>query len=145
MKKNFKKKFLKKLKKVFKKVIKSFLKSSKNWRNIACVEMGFPHLPRPPALSLHLFSCRKLSFGLGWICYCNPTFYCYYFWRLALCAFIRKYIISSPRRRMAVRYNACQHRCVRWAWPVSADFRAKMENIYISLKRSLSHSAVRCV
>ena len=46
-------------------------------RNIACAEMGFPHLPQPPVPSLklwlHLFSCRKLSFGLGWICYCNPS------------------------------------------------------------------------
>ena len=57
------------------------------WK-IACVEMGFPHLPQPPEPSLklwlHLFSCWKLSFGLGWICYCN-------------CAFIREYIYFIKR------------------------------------------------
>ena len=57
------------------------------------------HDPRAPSVKLwlHLFPVEN-CLGLGWLCYCHPAFCCYHFRRLALCAFIRKYMWQKNKR-----------------------------------------------
>ena len=75
------------------------------------------HDPRAPSLKLwlHLFPVEN-CLGLGWLCYCNSAFCCYHFRRLALCAFIRKYMWQKNNEYLSIYLRTVTKARLLWSF-----------------------------
>ena len=87
-------------------MIKFFFSSLKKWAKYCMRGNGFSPPPTTPGHLPWNYGCTffpvENCLGLGWLCYCNPAFCCYHFRRLALCAFIRKYMWQKNNEYLSI-------------------------------------------